>query len=87
MKNALVRGGNIDEVIRKHGAIPTVKNEENVVFMFSAEWCPDCRFVDPFMPEVEEKYSDFSFYYVIAMSLSIMCKIRRIWHSELCSVQ
>ena len=25
MKNALVRGGNIDEVIRKHGAIPTVK--------------------------------------------------------------
>ena len=27
--------GNIDEVIRKHGAIPTVKNEENVVFMFS----------------------------------------------------
>ena len=43
MKNAPVRGGNIDEVIRKHGAIPTVKNEENVVFMFSAEWCPDCR--------------------------------------------
>ncbi|MEB2494876.1 thioredoxin family protein, partial [Peribacillus frigoritolerans] len=41
-----------------------LKNEENVVFMFSAEWCPDCRFVDPFMPEVEEKYSDFSFYYV-----------------------
>ena len=40
MKNAPVRGGNIDEVIRKHGAIPTVKNEENVVFMFSAEWCP-----------------------------------------------
>lgn len=35
-----------------------LKNEENVVFMFSAEWCPDCRFVDPFMPEVEEKYSD-----------------------------
>ena len=42
MKNALVRGGNIDEIIRKHGAIPTIKNEENVVFMFSAEWCPDC---------------------------------------------
>ncbi|WP_163101194.1 thioredoxin family protein [Peribacillus alkalitolerans] len=34
------------------------------IFLFSAEWCPDCRFIDPFMPQVEEKFSDFNFVYV-----------------------
>ncbi|MCH7323013.1 thioredoxin family protein [Solibacillus sp. MA9] len=32
-----------------------------VIFEFTANWCPDCRFIDPFMPEVVEKYSDFHF--------------------------
>ncbi|EGL81801.1 Thioredoxin domain-containing protein [Caldalkalibacillus thermarum TA2.A1] len=26
------------------------------VMLFSAEWCPDCRFIEPFMPEVEEAF-------------------------------
>ncbi|MGM9920692.1 MAG: thiol reductase thioredoxin, partial [Bhargavaea sp.] len=30
-----------------------LKQEERVVFMFTAGWCPDCRFVDPFMPMIE----------------------------------
>ncbi|WP_342598643.1 thioredoxin family protein [Psychrobacillus sp. FSL H8-0483] len=38
-----------------------LKNEEKVVFKFTADWCPDCRFIDPFMGEVEEKFSDFTF--------------------------
>ncbi len=24
-----------------------------VVLEFSANWCPDCRFLDPFLPEIE----------------------------------
>ncbi|WP_214846902.1 thioredoxin family protein [Exiguobacterium sp. s193] len=36
----------------------------NAVFLFSANWCPDCRFLDPFMPEIESKFSEFEFYYV-----------------------
>ncbi|MRG87737.1 thioredoxin family protein [Salinibacillus xinjiangensis] len=37
----------------------------NVILLFSADWCPDCRFIDPFMPEIEEKYrEDFMFVYV-----------------------
>lgn len=28
------------------------------IFLFSANWCGDCRFIEPFMPEVEEKYKD-----------------------------
>lgn len=37
------------------------KNSKAVVFEFTADWCPDCRFIDPFMPEVVEKFADFTF--------------------------
>ncbi len=41
------------------------KAEEAIsVFVFSANWCPDCRFIEPFMPKLIEKYKDYSFYYV-----------------------
>ncbi|GAA0291340.1 thiol-disulfide isomerase/thioredoxin [Gracilibacillus halotolerans] len=40
------------------------QQKEKVIFLFSADWCPDCRFIDPFMPEVEEKYSEWSFVFV-----------------------
>ena len=49
------------------------------VFVFSADWCPDCRFIEPFMPDLIEQYSQFTFYYVdrdecldICQSLHIM---------------
>ncbi|WP_026263643.1 thioredoxin family protein [Paenibacillus sanguinis] len=28
------------------------------VAVFKADWCVDCKFIDPFMPEVEQKYAD-----------------------------
>ena len=34
------------------------------IFLFSANWCGDCRFIEPFMPEVEAKYSNYTFIYV-----------------------
>ncbi|KYC92097.1 hypothetical protein B4096_3053 [Heyndrickxia coagulans] len=34
------------------------------IFLFSADWCPDCRFLDPFMPEIEKEYSDYTFVHV-----------------------
>lgn len=34
------------------------------VFTFSANWCPDCRFIEPFMQGLVEKYKDYDFYYV-----------------------
>ncbi|GIP44867.1 thiol reductase thioredoxin [Paenibacillus sp. J45TS6] len=27
------------------------------VAVFKADWCVDCRFIDPFMPEVEQEFS------------------------------
>lgn len=31
------------------------------VLFFTADWCPDCRFIKPAMPEVEANFSQFEF--------------------------
>lgn len=38
-----------------------LKNGPAVIFEFTADWCGDCRFIDPFMPEVEETFSNYKF--------------------------
>lgn len=38
-----------------------LKNGERTIFVFSADWCKDCRFIDPFMPEVVAKYPQYTF--------------------------
>ena len=50
-----------------------------VVLEFSAGWCPDCRFLDPFMPEIEKDFADSKFYQIdrdgsvdIAKEMNIM---------------
>lgn len=37
-----------------------VKQGQYVLF-FSAEWCPDCQFIKPAMPEIEQDFPDFHF--------------------------
>lgn len=32
-----------------------------VVLMFSANWCGDCRFIEPFLPEIEQAQPDYTF--------------------------
>ena len=51
----------------------------NTVFEFTADWCPDCKFLAPFMPEIEKDFSDAKFYEIdrdgsidIAKKLMIM---------------
>lgn len=41
-----------------------LKNEGKHIFLFSATWCGDCRVIEPIMPEIETKFSDFTFIYV-----------------------
>ena len=31
------------------------------VLFFTADWCPDCRFIKPAMPEIEANFSHFEF--------------------------
>ncbi|BDR60752.1 thioredoxin family protein [Lactobacillus xylocopicola] len=32
-----------------------------VVLEFSADWCPDCRFLEQFMPAIEQDFADSKF--------------------------
>ena len=36
-----------------------VKREGKTVFFFTAEWCGDCRFIKPFLPEIEAENPDY----------------------------
>ncbi len=31
-----------------------LKKGERTIFVFSADWCGDCRFIDPIMPTIEK---------------------------------
>lgn len=42
-------------------AFHELKNEGKHIFVFSADWCPDCRFIEPFMPEIIERYNEYEF--------------------------
>lgn len=41
-----------------------MKNSGKHIFMFSADWCPDCRVIDPVLPEIEQNHSQYTFVYV-----------------------
>ncbi|MBA4537709.1 thioredoxin family protein [Bacillus aquiflavi] len=41
-----------------------LQNNGKIMFLFSTDWCPDCRVIEPFLPEIEAKYSEFTFVYV-----------------------
>nr|WP_225941949.1 thioredoxin family protein [Sporosarcina limicola] len=41
-----------------------MKNEERTIFMFSADWCPDCRVIEPILPRIEADYPEYNFLYV-----------------------
>lgn len=36
----------------------SIQSSSLVIAVFKADWCVDCKYIDPFMPEVEEKYKD-----------------------------
>ena len=31
------------------------------VLFFTADWCPDCTFIKPYMPEIEAQFTDYKF--------------------------
>ncbi|WP_249629340.1 thioredoxin family protein [Streptococcus uberis] len=38
-----------------------IEKPEKIVLFFTADWCPDCQFIYPVMPEIEAENSDFTF--------------------------
>lgn len=41
-----------------------LKNEERTIFMFSADWCPDCKVLEPVLPRLEADYPEYHFIHV-----------------------
>ncbi|GAF15246.1 thioredoxin [Bacillus sp. JCM 19046] len=50
-----------------------IKEEETAVFLFSADWCPDCKVIEPFLPRLEVDFPTFTFYYVDRDKLIDVC--------------
>ena len=48
-------GGFIMKDLQSEEQYETLKNEGKHVFLFSANWCGDCRFIDPVLPEIEDE--------------------------------
>lgn len=38
-----------------------LKNEERTIFMFTADWCPDCTVIEPILPRIEADYPEYTF--------------------------
>lgn len=36
-------------------------NEENIIMLFYADWCKDCIFIDPHLPEIVEMFDEYKF--------------------------
>lgn len=39
-------------------------NNEQVIMLFTADWCPDCRVIEHLLPELEKNYSEYQFYLI-----------------------
>ena len=46
---------------------------DQVVVLFTADWCPDCFVIKPFISEVEAAYDQFTFYMVNRDQLMDVC--------------
>ncbi|MCK1200661.1 thioredoxin family protein [Streptococcus uberis] len=38
-----------------------IEKPGKIVLFFTADWCPDCQFIYPVMPEIEAENADFTF--------------------------
>lgn len=50
-----------------------VTSTEKSIILFTANWCPDCMVIKPFMPSIIEKYTNFNFYTVNRDNLMDLC--------------
>ncbi|MFD1956209.1 thioredoxin family protein [Paenibacillus thailandensis] len=51
-----------------------ISSNELSMVVFKTTWCPDCHFIDPFMPDVERKYEGrVAFYHIDRDDLPDLC--------------
>lgn len=42
-----------------------IREEQPVIMLFSADWCPDCRYLDIFIEEVVEQFKQHFVFYKV----------------------
>ncbi|WP_079708224.1 thioredoxin family protein [Paraliobacillus ryukyuensis] len=52
------------QTLQNEQELTSILENGKTVLLFSADWCPDCRLIEPFMPEIEQTYDSFQFVYV-----------------------
>lgn len=38
-----------------------IESGKKTVFVFTADWCGDCRFIKPYLPEIEAEFPEMEF--------------------------
>lgn len=38
-----------------------IENEDKLVLFFTADWCPDCQFIYPVIPDIEAEHTNMTF--------------------------
>lgn len=49
-----------------------IKNKS--IILFTATWCPDCMFIKPFIGEIVDKYSEYTFYCINRDNMLDLCQ-------------
>ncbi|MEO2206180.1 thioredoxin family protein [Paenibacillus pabuli] len=47
----------MEQITSKPAFDVAIQSPRLTVAVFKADWCGDCKYIDPFMPEVEEKFA------------------------------
>ncbi|UOQ94165.1 thioredoxin family protein [Halobacillus shinanisalinarum] len=50
--------------LKSDGQLKQLINDERTILLFSADWCPDCRVIEPVLPDIEAKFGDWTFVHV-----------------------
>lgn len=67
------------KTIQSVNQLNTLIHNESVIALFSADWCPDCRVIEPVMPEIEQAYPDYTFVLVDRDEFIDLCQENNIF--------
>ncbi|QSO54435.1 thioredoxin family protein [Alicyclobacillus curvatus] len=65
----------MEEITSLEQYVNAIRADKPTVMLFSADWCPDCRYLDTFIDEVVEAHqSEYDFYHVDTERFPELCE-------------
>ncbi|MFZ3580103.1 thioredoxin family protein [Virgibacillus sp. DJP39] len=49
------------ETLKTKEQLDSLIKNDNIIALFSADWCPDCRVIEPTLPEIENEFPTYKF--------------------------